>query len=109
MKKKAIKQGEVWMCNLPKGEDSEQMGVRPCLVMSLDIRNETSSNVFVFPITHAKKKDQPCHYILYKEHYPFFGYMRATKFLIGILVNFGTDRRAQIERYHYADGRLFVY
>ena len=44
-----------------------------------------------------------------KEHYPFFGYMRATKFLIGILVNFGTDRRAQIERYHYADGRLFVY
>ena len=24
MKKKAIKQGEVWMCNLPKGEDSEQ-------------------------------------------------------------------------------------
>ena len=44
-----------------------------------------------------------------KEHYPFFGYMRATKFLIGILVNFVTDRRAQIERYHYADGRLFVY
>lgn len=44
-----------------------------------------------------------------KEHYPIFGYMRATKFPIGILVNFGTDRRAQIERYHYADGRLFVY
>lgn len=78
MKKKAIKQGEVWMCNLPKGEDSEQMGVRPCLVMSLDIRNETSSNVFVFPITHAKKKDQPCHYILYKEHYPFFTYKENT-------------------------------
>ena len=44
-----------------------------------------------------------------KEHYPIFGYMRATNFPIGILVNFGTDRRAQIERYHYADGRLFVY
>ena len=44
-----------------------------------------------------------------KEHYPFFGYMRATKFPIGILVNFGTDRRAQIKRYHYADDRLYVY
>ena len=40
---------------------------------------------------------------------PIFGYMRATKFPIGILVNFGTDRRAQIERYHYADGKLFVF
>lgn len=78
MKKKEIKQGEVWMCNLPKGEDCEQMGVRPCLVMSLDVRNETSSNVFVFPITHAKKKDQPCHYTLYKENYPFFTYKENT-------------------------------
>lgn len=44
-----------------------------------------------------------------KEHYQIFGYLRATKFPIGILVNFGTDRRAQIERYHYADGKLFVF
>ena len=72
MKKKEVKQGEVWMCNLPKGEDSEQMGVRPCLIISADARNETSSNVFVFPITHARKKEQPCHYILHKENYPFF-------------------------------------
>ena len=33
----------------------------------------------------------------------------ATKFPIGILVNFGTERRAQIERYHYANGKLFVF
>ena len=44
-----------------------------------------------------------------KEHYQIFGYLRATQFPIGILVNFGTDRRAQIERYHYADGKLFVF
>ena len=47
--------------------------------------------------------------LMEKEHYQIFGYMRATKFPIGILVNFGTDRRAQIERYHYADGKLFVF
>ena len=78
MKKKEVKQGEVWMCNLPKGEDSEQMGVRPCLIISADARNETSSNVFVFPITHARKKEQPCHYILHKENYPFFTYAENT-------------------------------
>ena len=44
-----------------------------------------------------------------KEHYQTFGYLRATKYPIARLVNFGTDRRAQIERFHYADGKLFVF
>lgn len=44
-----------------------------------------------------------------REHYQTFGYLRATKFPIAILVNFGTERRAQIERYHYCEGKLFVF
>ena len=44
-----------------------------------------------------------------REHYQTFGYLRATKFPIAILVNFGTDRRAQIERFHYADNKLYVF
>ena len=44
-----------------------------------------------------------------KEHYQTFGYLRATKYPIAILVNFGSDRRAQIERYHYDNGKLFVF
>lgn len=44
-----------------------------------------------------------------KEHYQLFGYMRATKFPIGILVNFGTERHAQIERYHFCEGKLYVF
>lgn len=44
-----------------------------------------------------------------KEHYQTFGYLRATNYPIAILVNFGTDRRAQIERFHYADGKLYVF
>lgn len=43
------------------------------------------------------------------EHYQTFGYLRATKFPIAILVNFGTERRAQIERYHYSNGKLYVF
>ncbi len=44
-----------------------------------------------------------------REHYQTFGYLRATKFPIAILVNFGTDRRAQIERFHYSEGKLYVF
>ena len=46
------------MCNLSKDTiEHEQKGVRPCLVISVDVRNSNSSNVFIFPITHAKKKE----------------------------------------------------
>lgn len=44
-----------------------------------------------------------------KEHYQTFGYLRATKFPIAILANFGTERRAQIERYHFCEGKLYVF
>lgn len=75
MAKGEIKQGDIWMCDLSKDSiDHEQKGVRPCLVISANIRNNNSSNVFIFPLTHAKKKQQPCHYKLYKESYPFFNY-----------------------------------
>ena len=44
-----------------------------------------------------------------KEHYQTFGYLRATKYPIAILVNFGAGRRAQIERYHFCEGKLYVF
>ncbi len=36
-----------------------------------------------------------------KERLQLYGYLRATEFPIGILVNFGTFPRAEIERYYY--------
>ena len=77
-KKKEVKQGEVWMCNLPTGDDSEQQNVRPCIIISANIRNESSPNVFVFFFFFSKKKMQPCHYVLYKKNYPFFTYKENT-------------------------------
>lgn len=44
-----------------------------------------------------------------KEHYQTFGYLRATGWPIAILVNFGTDRRAQIERFHFDNSTLYVF
>ena len=55
--KRKVRQGDIFMCNLTSDAiEHEQKGVRPVLVMSLDARNETSQNVFIFPITHARKK-----------------------------------------------------
>lgn len=44
-----------------------------------------------------------------KEHYQTFGYLRATKWPVAILVNFGADRRAQIERYNFDNGFIRVF
>ena len=44
-----------------------------------------------------------------KEHYQTFGYLRATGWPIAILVNFGADHRAQIERFSYDNGTLYVF
>ena len=44
-----------------------------------------------------------------REHYQTFGYLRATQYPVAILVNFGTDHRAQIERYHYTNGEIQVF
>lgn len=75
MSKREIKQGDVFMVNLSNDSiDHEQSNVRPCVIASCDIRNNKSSNIFIFPITHAIKKTQPCHYKLYKEQYDFFSY-----------------------------------
>ena len=75
IKKKEIHQGDIYMVNLSVDSiDHEQAGTRPCCIVSCDNRNIKSNNVFIFPITHAKKKNQPCHYKLYKKHYDFFSY-----------------------------------
>ena len=77
MDKKKIRQGDVYMCDLSIDSiDHEQCNARPILVASVDIRNDTSENVFIFPITHARKKYQPCHYPLYQKSYPFFNFKK---------------------------------
>lgn len=63
------------MADLTMGTvDSEQGKVRPVLIVSANIRNDNSPNVFIFPLTHSKKRSQPCHYTIYKEYYPFLTY-----------------------------------
>ena len=72
-KKKEIKQGDVWMVDLSIDSiDHEQSGIRPCIVLQQNHLNDTSGNVMIAPITSQLKKEQPFHYFLYKENYPFF-------------------------------------
>jgi len=74
MKEKEIKQRMIFMCDLPIGKYSEFSGLHPCVIASVDLRNNYSPNIYIFPITHATKKWQPTHHILKKETYDFFTY-----------------------------------
>lgn len=44
-----------------------------------------------------------------KERMQLFGYLRATEFPIGILVNFGTFPKAEIERYYFDRKKNLIY
>lgn len=65
-------QGDIIICDLEKVIGSEQGGIRPCVIVSLDVSNEKSGNVIVVPITSEKKKWLPTHVTLKKEKYIFF-------------------------------------
>lgn len=73
------KQGDIFLCDLSENtKDSEQFGLHPVVVISFDARNKTSPNLFIYPITSAKKKYQPCHYYLYQRDYGFFDHIVNT-------------------------------
>ena len=55
-REKYIKATYIWLNLSADSIDHEQTGVRPCCIVSCDNRNEKSSNVFIFPITHAIKE-----------------------------------------------------
>lgn len=77
-KTRIIMQGDVYICNLQDGKDSEQCGLRPCVVLQLDILNQASNNVIIVPITKQRKKWLPTHVLLSREKYDFFNYNTNT-------------------------------
>lgn len=46
-----VKRGEIWLTDLSPTKGSEQMGTRPCLVVSNDVSNEFAATVCVLPLT----------------------------------------------------------
>lgn len=95
MGEKIIRQRMIFMCDLPIGEGSEFSGVHPVLIGSVDLRNNNSPNIYIFPITHSLKKYQPTHVSLFKNDYDFFKYKVNT-----ILCESGREvSRSRIQRY----------
>jgi mRNA interferase MazF len=75
MKKREIKQGDIYMVNLDDGIDSEEHGSRPCICISCNSLTKNRKNVIIAPITSSKtKKDMVNHYELSKDKYPEFLY-----------------------------------
>ena len=51
-KKRAVKRGYVYDCDLGVGVGSEMQKKRPCIVISNNGANKTSPNVIIIPVTH---------------------------------------------------------
>lgn len=68
MKKREIKQGDIYYCSLDKADEtigSEQNLGRPCVILSLNILNDSRDNVIIVPITSStQKKHMINHYCL---------------------------------------------
>lgn len=57
-----ISRGEIyWMRNGVEGVGSEQVGLRPCVVVSNEKANTYSTMVTIVPLTTAEKKPLPTH------------------------------------------------
>ena len=71
MKKREIKQGEIYFCNLDGDTiEREQKGVRPVVILSLDLLNHNRDNVIIAPITSSTtKKKMINHYCLDGDKY----------------------------------------
>lgn len=71
MKKREIRQGEIYMCNLDGDSvGSEQKNTRPILIVSTDSLNLNRSNVIIVPITSSiNKKYMINHYCISNDKY----------------------------------------
>ena len=95
MKEKDVRQRMIFMCDLPIGDGSEFSGLHPVLISSVDLRNKSSPNVYIFPITHSRKKYQPTHVKLFKTEYDFLKYEICT-----ILCESGREiSRSRLQRF----------
>ncbi len=64
-----IKRGEIYMIDFSPGIGSEQLGVRPALIIQNNVGNRYSSTVIVAIITKVHKKPLPTHVEINKEKY----------------------------------------
>lgn len=63
-----VKRGEIWLTDLNPIKGSEQMGTRPCLIVSNDVTNEFAATVCVLPLTSNLAGSQfPINVILHSE------------------------------------------
>lgn len=64
--------GDVYIAELGENYGHEQSGTRPVIIMQNDVGNYFSPTVTVVPLTSKDKKpEQPTHYRLEMEKYPF--------------------------------------
>ena len=61
MKESEIKRGDIFFADLDPGVGSEQLGIRPCIIIQNDVGNHFSTTTISAPSTSRTKKTLPTH------------------------------------------------
>ena len=61
MKESEIKRGDIFFADLDPGVGSEQLGIRPCIIIQNDVGNHFSTTTIIATITSQTKKTLPTH------------------------------------------------
>lgn len=71
MKNLNLRRGDVVIVNLDGAKDHEKQGIRPAVIISNEIMNESSNNIIVAPMTSAvhKKRLLPSHVLIVASEY----------------------------------------
>ena len=64
------RKGDVYFANFNNGIGSEQLGIRPVVIIQNDVGNSYSPTVIVAAITSQEKKDLPTHVRIRMEKLP---------------------------------------
>ena len=56
-----MRRGDIWLCDLPSSQGSEQSGTRPVVILQNDKGNTVSPVTTVIPLTSRMKHSIPTH------------------------------------------------
>lgn len=100
-KKIRVSRGDIFLVDLGQGMDSEQGGIRPCLIIQNDVGNRYSGTTIVAPIS-SQLKDMPTHYN-FDDDYEELGFDEPSQILFEQIRTISKRRIKYIQKLGHID------
>lgn len=105
-KKIHVSRGDIFLVDLGQGMDSEQAGIRPCIIIQNDIGNLYSGTTIVAAIS-SRLKDMPTHYN-FDDDYEKFGFDEPSQILFEQIRTISKRRIKYIQKLGHIDCDLLI-